>query len=163
MDRFCPYYAPESALYKRHGMVSFAWGGLAMKPEVPQYNLLAGACSGGGGVPPATSAYSCAVCETLLSHSPWGFTSHFVDYPKMWVWHAAWSELHIHFAAPLNTARGWGEEGWGLREGSSNCIAGEGGDPPKGSWGQTHIWGLSKFAWGGETFGALEVCLGWRK
>ena len=30
------------------------------------------------------------------------------------------------------------EKGCGLRE---ECI---GGCPPKGSWGQTHIWGLSK-------------------
>ena len=29
-------------------------------------------------------------------------------------------------------------------------MAGEVGDPPKGSWGQIHIWGLSK--------GALEGC-----
>ena len=47
---------------------------------------------------------------------------------------------------------GWGEEGrsrrggkgFGLREGSSNCNGGWGGDPPNTSWGQTHIWGLPK-------------------
>ena len=36
--------------------------------------------------------------------------------------------------------RRWGEKGCGLREGSSSC---NGGVPPKSSWGQTHICGLS--------------------
>ena len=31
----------------------------------------------------------------------------------------------------------WEGKGWG----SSSCNRGEGGDPPKGSLGQTHIWG----------------------
>ena len=38
---------------------------------------------------------------------------------------------------------GWGGKGCGLREGSSRC---NGGDPPLGSWGQTHIWGHLKRA-----------------
>ena len=45
---------------------------------------------------------------------------------------------------------GWGKRGTvgreGLwREGSSSCLGG-GGCRPNGSWGQTHIWGLSKRA-----------------
>ena len=42
--------------------------------------------------------------------------------------------------------RGWGRvlrEGLGLEGRVLQLHGGEGGDPPKGSWGQTHIWGLS--------------------
>ena len=54
--------------------------------------------------------------------------------------------------------RGWeGWEGrdvqWGLREGSSNCNGGgRRGSLQGGSWGQTHIWGLSNFCLFGRCF-----------
>ena len=53
-------------------------------------------------------------------------------------------------ASGVGAKGGWvGREGLGLREGSSSCNGGkgdttriQGGFPPKGSLGQTHIWGL---------------------
>ena len=82
---------------------------------------------------------------------------------------AAWTALPLHplrlrdpsptpaWAAPFRSiakrVRGVGgqrerEGGEGravIREGSSSRNGGDGGgDPPNGSWGQTHIWGLSK-------------------
>ena len=57
-------------------------------------------------------------------------------------------EVHISQKEPRGVGgkregEGGGEKGCGLREGSSNRNAGMGGDPPKGSCGQTHIGGLS--------------------
>ena len=48
--------------------------------------------------------------------------------------------MHLARGVGEEVGRGWGGNGWGLKGGFSNCSW---GGPPKGSWGQTHIWGLS--------------------